>query len=349
MNIKTISNNPKIKYLYYLGIILPFIVIFALAPKNKLNTPNTSTTPLISDNKNRENNIQIIKNTNVLNPNQKNNVEWNNLEFNLPKTANSYKINTPIINESAIVSLANKLNFQASDKLTDVDKGTNYWINNTSSLFASTKQNEITYYLTTQIPPHSQEIEEGEAVQIAKQIIIELFNQEFFDSLDSPIVKYFNLQPKKIETEPVLVDKKNNNIIQIAFNQKILSSQIFNISKTGEILYLTIDTTKKLHSLNVYGGYQSIEQNKTENIMNYEELKESFQKNAIRLTNAKDIGSEKGLSTAEEIKINLKSIKLGYFEFNNIYSPVFILEGTVATKNIPIFPAIYMVPAAKNI
>jgi hypothetical protein len=349
MNIKTISNNPKLKYFYYLGIILPFIVILALAPKNKLNAPSTSTTPLISDNKNKENNIQPTEYINVLNPNQKNNVEWNNLEFNLPKTANSYKINTPIINESTIVSLANKLNFQASDKLTDVDKGTNYWINNSSSLFASTKQNEITYFLTTQIPPHSQEIEEIEAVQIARQIIIELFNQEFFDSLDSPIVKYFNHQPKKIETEPVLVDKKSNNIIQIAFNQKILSSQIFNSSKTGEILYLTIDTTKKLHSLNIYGGYQNIEQNKTENIMNYEELKESFQKNATRLTNAKDIGSEKGLSTAEEIKINLKSIKLGYFEFNSIYSPVFILEGTVSTKNNPIFPAIYMVPAVKNI
>ena len=345
MNLKKITSSPKFKYLYYFVLALPVIIIILLTPRTKVNNKETETVPLISPNISKALTTDSSKQKNIFNADQLINFIWTNNTPSLPQSMEEYYISTPLVNTANILSLANKFNFLSEDNISETEPGTYLWINKSGMLFGSIDQNQIGYSFTGNIPQHQNDISYNEAIEISKKIVAEKIKSDLVKSLDeSPGVVYLTKKPESVEEEPLISNPKDNNLISVSYRQKISNFPLVTRSRFGEVITITIDTTKNLFLINIYGGFQAVSQKSSTKIPDYEKLKEFAGKEAIRITYAKDLGSEKELSSAKTVDVKVKNVSVGYYQENNAsIIPVFIIDGTVATKGVVEYPAKYVV------
>lgn len=346
MNFKNIFQNPKNKILRYFILVLPFLIIIILFPKTNIKTAKT-TIPLVPLITQKSTNKISLKNINNLNLEQKIIFDWNQIEPILPTKMNEYTVTTPIINTSTIISLANKFNFVSQDNSTEEDKSAFFWNNKTSSLFASTSQNQIFYRNNIEIPIHKLDISPEDSVMSSKEIINNLFGADFSNTLnDNPEIQYLNKIPNKIEEEPILVTNKENNLISIKFKQKIDNLPLVTQSRNGEILSIIIDTNKNLYSLNLYGGYSLISKQNEVKTLNLSQIKNLANTEALRITYSKNIGSENAYTKAKIINVSVTSIDTGYYQIDGLnIIPVYIINGVMSAKGVASYPATYIIPA----
>lgn len=348
MTLKTLYQNPKTRIAFYIVLVLPIIVILVLLPKTKINQTSNNTVPLIPKptNKSQEQPTAFNKNPFILD--QKIIFTWKNEPPIIPDSVNRYNINTPLVNESNIVSLVKKFNFAPDNELKENTEGTHYWISKDANLFGSVNQNQISYLSKSEVPDHKKDISQTEAITTAKQIITELFGSKTTDSLETnPTVKYYKITKDNIEEEPQESNIKENNIILISFRQNNYGLPSVYKSRTGEIISIVIDTSNKLYSLNIHGGFDQTSPEESFKTITYKELQELAGTEALRITFSKDIGSERAYSDAKSVNVTVNSVGLGYFESNKKLEPVFIIEGVMSIKGTPPYPATYIVPARK--
>ncbi len=351
MKISTLISNPKNKrYLFVAVIIIILLVPFLLIKLfSKTQAPLPLTTPIIPTS--TPTGVKVttpLDTTNPHNPEQKLVFNWGTLSPALPSTIKNYIISSPLINPSTINNAANRLGFTALDKSRDTSETSYLWLKDKISFFGSPKQNQIFFTSSIEVPKNSGVISINEATGIASNIVSNLFGETLLTTLSStPEVRYLDLQPR-VEEEPLDTAPGTANIININFQQNIDSLPLLSLSKRGETISVTIDTTKKLYLLSVHGGYLTLKEDKSSELLTFSDLKSIAPSQALRISQSKDIPSEAAFTKSRSINVAVKSVSLGYFQrADNSLFPVFIINGNMSAKGLEEFPAIYIVPATK--
>lgn len=285
----------------------------------------------------------------VLNPEQKTIFNWGSVTINIPESMEIYSIDVPIINTGTISNLVGKLGFGKQDQQTDLPSGDLQFINNAGSLFISTNTDQISYFTSLDLPPHNLNISSSEIIGTARKILSDLFGESFALTLDkNPEIRYLVHNTTSVEVEPKEATMESANVIAISFKQIISNFPIVSLSQKGEVVSVAIDTTNKLYSIVVNGGYQKITETKKIPLISFAKLQENASNYSLRISHSKDLGSERGYTDAKQIKVTVKSIELGYFQLSNyILSPVFIVNGIMSASGLSAYPAIYILPATK--
>ncbi len=330
-----------------IGILVVILLIILRIPQGG-SPAFTETVPVIpSTSTTSETEFAIIDPVRVLNPEQKIVFNWNNISPAIPKSMSIYSINIPIINDVTVSNMIDKLGFTSQDIQPGTTNSELQLINNNGSLFSTTKLNHLSYSSTLGLPEHNSNISSSEAVKKAQEIATTLFGNYFASTLvDSPKVTYFLHSSENVESEPKIVSMETANVILISFNQKVNEFPVVSMSRQGEVLSITIDTTNKLYSLYLSGGYQKIVENKKSPTISFDALKANAPKSSMRISQSTDMAAESGYTDAKVITIDVKSVNLGYFQYNNYsLSPVFIIRGDMSAKGLRNQEGIYIVPA----
>lgn len=333
------------KYIYILSISFFFLTISYLIYSNKNNKKyiSTSTTPVIPSKSIKK---ILPESINVLNENQQTIFDWGNVIPDIPKSITNYKIVTPLINSSLIISLANKFKFTNSDKSKETSENTYLWINKNASLFGSPKQNQISYYYKYRIPDGIFTSQQEKIIENAKKNMSSLFGENVIETFeDTGKIKYLNLIQNQVEVEPEEVDQNNGNIAFVDFIQKIDGFPLLSRSRSGEIASIGIDTKNDIYHINLYGGYSVLEKIDEVTPLNFIELKNIAPSQAFRISFSKDHGSERFYSVAKVINVKVESVITGYYQQDNTkLIPVIIVNGIMSVKGLQSYPATYVVP-----
>lgn len=352
-NMKTsnIPSNPKNKKLFFvIGIITLLLIPFLLIRLfSKPQTQIPLTTPVLPIVNPTEVKISTpLDTTNPHNPEQKLVFNWGSLSPVLPSTIKNYTVATPLINPNIINNAANKLGFTALDKSRNTSDTSYLWLKDKISFFGSPKQNQIFFTSSIEVPKNSGIISMNEATAISSNIISNLFGETLLSTLNTnPEVRYLDLQPR-VEEEPLDASPGTANIINVNYQQVIDTLPLLSLSKRGETISVTIDTTKKLYLLSVHGGYLTLKEDKTTELLSFSDLKNVDPSQALRISQSRDIPSEAAFTKSKSVNVAVKSVGLGYFqrEDNSLF-PVFIISGNMSARGLTEFPAIYIVPATK--
>lgn len=350
-NFQNTLSNPKNKKIFFILVILvvilvPFMLI-RLFSKSQVQVPLT--TPIIPTTTPTEVKVATPLDTiNPHNPEQKLVFNWGTLSPVLPSTIKNYTIVTSLISPSIINNAANKLGFTALDKSRNTSDTSYLWFKDKISFFGSPKQNQIFFTSSIEVPKNSGIISMNEATAISSNIISNLFGETLLSTLSTnPEVRYLDLQPR-VEEEPLDASPGTANIINVNYQQVIDTLPLLSLSKKGETISVTIDTTKKLYLLSVHGGYLTLREDKTSESLSFSDLKTVAPSQAIRISQSKDIPSEAAFTKSKSVNVAVKSVGLGYFQrADNSLFPVFIISGNMSAKGLTEFPAIYIVLATK--
>jgi hypothetical protein len=353
INFKLFPLTDKQKVFWgFITVALIVAVIYTISsrfpPKPSSNFTDTIPVIPIADT-NQENNLITLDPVKILNPEQKISFNWGNIAPPIPESMEVYTINIPIVNDAIISNLISKLGFSNQDKQVGMPTGDIQLINNGGSLFASIKTNQISYFSNSILPQHTLNLSKDQAINSAREIISSLFGELFVSTLDnSPEVRHVIHLSTDVEIEPRDASVETANAVIISFRQDVHNFPIMSLSSKGEVISLILDTTNKLYSLLVSGGYQKITETKKTPLIDFAKLQENASIYSLRISHSKDMGSERGYTDVKQVKVVVKSVDLGYFQFNNsILSPIFIISGTMSAKGLIDYPAIYIIPATK--
>jgi hypothetical protein len=345
-----LTRNQKILFfLIITTVVVVLFYIFSKIPQGE-SPIYTNTIPVIpTKTKRTEAEAVTLDPVRILNPEQKTIFNWGSVTTNIPESMGIYSIDVPIINTGTISSLIGKLGFSKQDQLTDLPEGDLQFINSANSLFVSTNTNQISYFTSLDIPPHNLNIPTSEAIVTAKKIISDLFGESFVLTLDkNPETRYFIHNPTSVEVEPKEATMESANVIAISFKQIISNFPIVSLSQKGGVVSVAIDTTNKLYSMIVNGGYQKVTEIKKDPLISFSNLMENATQQSLRISQSKDMNSERSFTDAKQINVTVKSVDLGYFQLNNdTLSPIYIINGIMSAKGLVEYPAIYIVPATK--
>lgn len=344
------SKTQKIILVFSVVVIavLPFVLIKLFSKPQPIQTPQTvPVIPIITLDEPKV--IIPLNTTNPHNPEQKLVFNWGSLPSQTFPTIKNYRISAALINTPIIMNAASRLGFTALEKSQNTSENSHLWLKNNMSFFGSTKQNQIMFISTSEIPKHTTNIRTDEAIAISQNIILNLFGETLIKTLNpTPEIKYLDLNPQ-IEDEPSETTPELANIVNINFQQTIDNLPLINLSKRGETISVAIDTTKKLYLLYVYGGFLRLTENGETTPRTFSQLKESAPSQAIRISQSKDIPSEAAYTKVKTVNIAVKEVNLGYFQrADNSLFPVFIIKGNMSSKGLAEFPATYIVPASAN-
>jgi len=350
MNIQQIfKSKSKVKGVVFVLFIVLIVIILSILRKVSVIPPKNPilTVPIIPSI--APNTLQAPLDTiNPHNPIQKLVFIWGSNSPNIPPVLDNYYISVPLITDSSISIIANKLGFSLAEKSPNTSQNSSLWINNNSSLFGSPKQNQIFFNSTSKLSAHVNTITKDDAISISKNILTNLFDTSLLSTMDpNPNTQFLNLN-LALEDDPSETTPELANIISVNFQQLINGKPLINLSKRGETVSVVIDTNKKLSLLNVYGGYKNLIQKGKSELIDFKKLIEIAPNNAIRISYSKDVPSEAAYTEAKTINITVKNIGLGYYQrADNSIFPVFVINGIMSARGLSEYPAVYIVPATK--
>ncbi len=252
-----------------------------------------------------------------------------------------------IVTENTIESLISNLNFYNQDQVKETVEGDYLWINNNGSLFISTNQKQIVYTTKNKLQNIPNIILSREEItNTAFNFVNILFGNKTALTLNkNPNIDFLYKETNTPEEEPLQAEYAKANLITISFNQILEELPVVTDSPNTQIIRITIDKNKKLIDLRVYGGYLNIKEIKSVSIPSLDNIDT---KKLRRITYAKDISSEKALSTTSNLSITAENVSLAYYYQNNDFlTPVILIKGKVKTNNLT-EPATFIYPLDTN-
>ncbi len=350
LNFSNLTKRQKILLGITIGFIVLFLLVILLISSGKTPSIFVGTVPVIPTTTISPSKlVTTLDPVRAINPNQQISFNWNNVSPSFSESMNIYSVKQHVINNLTTSNLINQFGF-ANVKYIESPNGDIQLGSDLGVLFISPDQKQIAYKSLLELPKHTANISSPDAIKTAISTITNLFGPSFSTTLDTDAeVQYLLYVPQDADELPALATIETANVIVINFIQNVNNYPLVNRSQKGEIVSVAIDTTSKIYGVIVKGGYQEIAFSKKATLISYSDLQKNAPQNAVRISESKDLGSERAFTDAKLINVNVESVEVGYFQIgNNTLTPVFIIKGVMSAKNIPAYPAVYIVPATES-
>lgn len=270
-------------------------------------------------------------------------IKWNGVQDpQIPEKLYEYSLVSPLTSADNQNKLPSLLGFSNSQKVAVKDSNISIWSNSKHSLVINTKNNSIIY--STNTPP----LQTGPAftpensLRATREIIKDLFGEDVEATLINQNVDYY--KTFNIYSSPSTIE--NADLVRVSFYQSINQFPVLAQSETGAVFTFYLDHNLNIHSISVVGGFTSVALGKELIIYPFVDVKK-LASSAQRLNASPDLDVNFQTASSKKIDLSVSQSKIGYLQIQNVYLPIYFLEGDLTGTNSVKQPGIYALPASK--
>jgi len=271
------------------------------------------------------------------------NIKWNEVKDpQTPEKLYEYSLVSPLTSSDNQNRLPSLLGFSNSQKVTVKDTNISIWSNSKHSLVINTKNNSIIY--STNNPP----VQDGplftqeNSLTAARKIIKDLFGEDVEATLINQRVDYY--KTFNIYSSPSTIE--NADLVRVSFYQSINQFPVLAQSETGAVFTFYLDHNLNIHSISIVGGFTSVALGKELVIYPFVDVKK-LANSAQRLNASPDLDVNFQTASSKKIDLSVSQSQIGYLQIQNVYLPIYILEGNLTGTNVTQQSGIYALPASK--
>lgn len=327
--------KPHQKLLIITGVLIVIILGFYLRSYTTKPTANTPTTnPIITPPK-----LRADQTTS-----QKLIIDWQDKTYSGPSSASLYVIKTPLVSDSTVITLSQKLAFNNSHEIDTKRKDSYLWVAGQKSLSATVPKGPLTYQ-NLDLKPSTIFKSKDEALATAIKTIASLIDTTQIQLVPEQAIELFSYNSSTSFLEPSDVSKAQ--FASLYFYQSLGGNPYLPPTPNNAVLRLTINSKGEVRSMEITAGIQEVEIRPEQPLKDFAQVKKNAEVLAQRLSINNNIEEETDILALPAVHLKVQRIDLIYTSGfkDSVIQPAYRLVGEFTDEQIKGREVSYIIPA----